>query len=98
MKSKLDSLLKEHRGDTSMNNTSSTNVGLARLLNNDYTKPKELKTVYVDKDIHEILNRLKAATGHKMSHITTFIFHEFIQNNENELKSILTKKNKFLEL
>lgn len=98
MGTKLDSLLKEARGDNSKTELSSKNIGLARLLNNDYPKPKELKTVYVDKDIHEILNRLKAATGLKMSHITTFIFHEFIQTNENELKSILTKKNKFLEL
>ena len=54
--------------------------------------------IYVDEDIHEVFNKIKAQTKLKLSHLASFLLEQFILDHQESIKSLLSKKqNKFLD-
>lgn len=50
--------------------------------------------VYIDKDIHDILKKLKGASQLKISSFVSFLLEEYIRDNIEDIKKIINKKNK----
>ncbi len=59
-------------------------------------KPLEKKQIYIDRDIHEVLGKLKSASGVSIGILANSIMHKWIKDNEDTVSELLKNNNKYL--